>query len=128
MTTPDWIKPGLYGALIGGVAVAVLGFTWGGWVTGGTAHDQAMALSRNEVAAAMVPVCLGMAERDPDRLETLATIRAATSYRRRDALMATGWATMPGTEAPNRDVAQACLAALEVDAMPETPASAADEG
>ncbi|PTW99420.1 hypothetical protein [Pararhodobacter aggregans] len=128
MTTPDWIKPGLYGALIGAVAVAVLGFTWGGWVTGGTAHDQAMALSRNEVAAAMVPVCLGMAERDPDRLETLATIRAATSYRRRDALMATGWATMPGTEAPNRDVAQACLAALEVDAMPETPASAADEG
>lgn len=128
MTTPDWIKPGLYGALIGGVAVAILGFTWGGWVTGGTAHDQATAMARDEVVSAMVPVCLGMAERDPDRLETLATIRAATSYRRRDALMATGWATMPGTEAPNRDVAQACLAALEVDAMPETPASAADEG
>lgn len=128
MTTPDWIKPGLYGALIGGVAVAILGFTWGGWVTGGTAHDQATAMARDEVVAAMVPVCLGMAERDPDRLETLATIRTATSYRRRDALMATGWATMPGTEAPSRDVAQACLAALDVDAMPETPASAADEG
>jgi len=128
MTTPDWIKPGLYGALIGGVAVAILGFTWGGWVTGGTAHDQATAMARDEVVAAMVPVCLGMAERDPDRLETLATIRAATSYRRRDALMATGWATMPGTEAPSRDVAQAGLAALDVDALPEAPASAADEG
>jgi len=28
--------------------------------------------------------------------------------------MAAGWATVPGTDAPDRDIAQACLAALEL--------------
>jgi hypothetical protein len=42
--------------------------------------------------------------------------------------MATGWATMPGTDAPNRDIAQACLAALDVDGTPESAENAVDEG
>ena len=33
MQTPEWLKPGLYGAVCGAVAVAIAGFTWGGWVT-----------------------------------------------------------------------------------------------
>jgi hypothetical protein len=42
--------------------------------------------------------------------------------------MAAGWATMPGTDAPDRDIAQACLAALDVDRSPERAESAVDEG
>jgi hypothetical protein len=41
-------------------------------------------------------------------------IRAASTYQRCDALMAAGCATMPGTDAANRDIAQACLAELEL--------------
>ena len=93
MTTPDWLKPGLYGALIGAILVAALGFTLGGWVTGRTANAQAMEMSRDE---------------------KMETIRAASSYERRNALMAGGWATVPGTDGPDRDIAQACLAALEL--------------
>jgi hypothetical protein len=100
MNTPEWLKPGIYGALIGAVFVGVVGFTWGGWVTGGTANDRAMAMSRDDVVASMVPVCLDMARSDPARAATLATIRAASTYQRRDALMTAGWATMPGTDAP----------------------------
>lgn len=128
MNAPEWLKPGMYGALIGAVCVGVLGFTWGGWVTGGTATERAIAMSRNDVVAAMVPVCLDMARSDPARAKKLETIRAAATYQRRDALMETGWATVPGTDAPNRDIAQACLAALDVDALPERPESAVDEG
>jgi len=29
MNTPEWLKPGIYGALIGAVFVGVVGFTWG---------------------------------------------------------------------------------------------------
>ena len=29
--------------------------------------------------------------------------------------METGWATLPGTDAPSRDLADACLAELELD-------------
>lgn len=114
MNTPEWLKPGLYGAVIGAVFVGVAGFTWGGWVTGGTSNDRAMAMSRNDVVASMVPVCLDMAQSDPARADKLATIRAASTHQRRDALMAAGWATVPGTDAPDRDIAQSCLAELEL--------------
>jgi hypothetical protein len=46
MNTPEWLKPGIYGAVIGAVFVGVVGFSWGGWVTGGTSNDRAMAMSR----------------------------------------------------------------------------------
>ena len=114
MNIPEWLKPGIYGALIGAVCVGVVGFTWGGWVTGGTANDRAIAMSRDNVVASMVPVCLNMAGADPARTDKMETIRAASTYQRRDAVMAAGWATVPGTDAPDRDIAQACLAALEL--------------
>ncbi|SMX43988.1 hypothetical protein [Maliponia aquimaris] len=117
MNIPEWLKPGIYGALVGAAFVGIAGFSWGGWVTGGTAHDQAVAMSRQDVVTAMVPVCLDMARVDPGRVAALKSIRDAQSYKRRDALMATGWATMPGSDAPNRDIAQACLASLDVDTV-----------
>jgi hypothetical protein len=112
MNAPEWLKPGVYGALIGAVLVGVTGFTWGGWVTGGTSKQRALTMSRTEVVAAMVPVCLDTASTDPERASKLESIRAASSYQRRDALMAAGWATVPRAEAPDRDIAQACLTAL----------------
>lgn len=128
MNTPEWFKPGLYGALIGAGVLGIVGFNWGGWVTGGTAQDRAMAMSRDDVVAAMVPVCLDMARTDPGRVAKLATIRAASTYQRRDALMDAGWATVPGTSEPDRDIAQDCLKLLDVDAAPTVPAPVADQG
>ena len=128
MNTPDWIKPGVYGAVIGAVVVGIVGFTWGGWVSGGTAQDRAMAMAHNDVVAALEPVCLDKARTDPDRAAKLATIREASSFKRRDAVMETGWATVPGAEAPDRELAQSCLASLDVDAILERPETEADEG
>lgn len=128
MNTPEWLKPGLYGAVIGAVGVGIVGFTWGGWVTGRSAQDRAMTMSHDNLVAAMVPVCLDIARTDPDRAAKLSAIRGASRYQRRDVLMEAGWATVPGAETPDRDIAQACLASLEVDAMPEQPETAVDEG
>jgi hypothetical protein len=69
-------------------------------------------MSRAEVVAKMVPVCFEKAGADPEGVTEPDAIRAASTYQRRDALMAAGWATVPGAEAPDRDIAQACLAAL----------------
>lgn len=128
MNTPEWLKPGLYGALIGAGVLGIAGFSWGGWVTGGTAQDRAMAMSHDDVVAAMVPVCLDMARTDPGRVAKLASIRAASTYQRRDALMDAGWATVPGTSEPDRDIAQDCLKLLDVDSAPTAPAPLADQG
>jgi hypothetical protein len=114
MNIPEWVKPGVYGAVIGAVVIGVAGFSWGGWVTGGTAREMATTMARDDVVASMVPVCLDLARSDPNRAERLETIRAASTYQRRNAVMATGWATVPGSDAPDRDIAQACLAELEL--------------
>ena len=105
MTFPEWTKPGIFGALGGAIAVSILGFTWGGWTTSGSAQTMAQDMAADEVTLAMVPVCLGKAAADPTR----------AGFRRRNALMETGWATRPGTDAPDRDLADACLAGLELD-------------
>lgn len=116
MSTPEWLKPGIYGALIGAAFVGIVGFSWGGWVTGSSAEKMASEMAEDSVIAALVPFCLERSRTDNERIAKLATIREASSFKRRDAVMETGWATMPGTDGPNRDLAQACIEGLDLDA------------
>ena len=116
MTTPVWLIPGIYGALIGAAFVGIVGFSWGGWVTGSSAEKMASEMAEDSVIAALVPFCLERSRTDNERIAKLATIREASSFKRRDAVMETGWATMPGTDGPNRDLAQACIEGLDLDA------------
>src|SRR3954463_13880271 len=108
MQTPEWLKPGLYGAACGAVALAVIGFSWGGWVTGGTARTMAADQSKAEVVTALSLICVDQSKRDPQLAERVAAIKAASSYERGDLVMKNGWATMPGTTEGNRPVAIAC--------------------
>lgn len=126
MNAPEWLRPGTYGVAIGAGLACLVGFTWGGWVTGGTAQDRASTMSRSNVVKAMVPVCLDLAQTDPQRAAKLETIRGTSTYQRGDALMKAGWATVPGAEAPDRDIARACLEAMDVDALAVQPQGAAD--
>ncbi len=115
MNTPEWLKPVILGAAIGAIGVGVVGFSWGGWVTGGTANKMAKAMSHDKVIAALVPVCVDRSLNDANRADKLSKIRETSSYQRRGVLMEAGWATLPGSETASRDLAQACLAALELD-------------
>lgn len=112
MKAPDWLKPALYGAAAGAVALAIAGFSWGGWVTGGTAQKMADDQARMQTVAALVPVCVEQSRLDPNAVATLASLKSASSYQRGEMLMKTGWATMPGSADPDRGVANACMATL----------------
>lgn len=112
MKTPEWLKPGLLGAAAGAAAIMIVGFAWGGWVTGGTADKMASDMARLEVVAALVPICVEQSNQDPKVVETMAQLKDASSYQRSNLLMQTGWATMPGSTDPNRQVAAACMAEL----------------
>jgi alpha/beta superfamily hydrolase len=109
MNTPEWLSPGLYGAAAGAAALAIIGFSWGGWVTGGEATRMAASQARLEVVAALVPVCVEQSKQDPRVRATLSEMKDAHSYQRSDILMKAGWATMPGSTDPNRQVASACM-------------------
>ena len=108
MNTPEWLKPGLYGAACGAIALAVVGFSWGGWQTGGKARQMAAEQSRTEVVAALTAICLNQSKRDPQLAERLAILKTTSSWNRGDVVMKNGWATMPGTTDPDRQVANAC--------------------
>ena len=108
MQRPGWLKPGLYGAACGAVALAVIGFSWGGWITGGTARTMATDQSKAEVVTALSLICVDQSKRDPQLVERVALLKAASSYERGDLVMKNGWATMPGTTEGNRLVAIAC--------------------
>ncbi len=112
MNTPEWLSPGLKGAAVGATVLAIVGFTWGGWVTSGTAKDMASDQARHAVIAALVPICLEQSKQDPKVVETLAEIKASSYYQQSELLMNAGWATMPGSSDPDRNVAIACLAKL----------------
>ncbi|WP_438960850.1 hypothetical protein [Nereida sp.] len=115
MKFPESTKPAVSGALVGAIAVSILGFTWGGWTTAGSADEMAQRFAADEVTLAMVPVCLDLAQTDQERAAKLATLQDALTFQRRNAMMETGWATLPGTDTPSRDLADACLARLELN-------------
>ena len=112
MQTPAWLKPGLYGAVGGAVALAIVGFNWGGWVTSGTARQMAADQSRTDVTAVLSLICVDQSKRDPQMVERVAALKAASSWSRGDLVMKNGWATMPGTTEANSQVARACAEKL----------------
>jgi hypothetical protein len=108
MQAPEWLKPGLYGAACGAVTLAVIGFSWGGWVTGGTARTMAADQSKAEVVTALSLICVDQSKRDPQLAERVAALKTASSWNRGDLVLKNGWATMPGTAEGNSQVAKDC--------------------
>lgn len=113
MSDNKWFKPVLVGALGGALSVAVVGFGWGGWMTSGKSKILADDMARQQVVAALVPICMEQSKRDPDATKKIAALKEAVSYKRNEMLMQTGWATMPGASVPNRVVGETCMKELE---------------
>ena len=90
-------KTVLFWACAGSVIVAtVAGFSWGGWVTGGTAQamaDKAAAQARQELAAV---VCVDRFMAAPDAGVQLTALQEMTSsYAQGQFVQDGGWAIMP---------------------------------
>ena len=114
MRIPEWVRPALYGAVAGAVALSIVGFSWGGWMTTRTADKMASEQARLAVVAALVPICLQQVKLDPQSPVTLAEMeKARSSYERTNMLMQTGWATIPGASEADRGLASACVDKLE---------------
>jgi len=108
----EWVKPRAWAFVIGSLVTMILGFTWGGWTTGGTADRLATERSQTAVTAALVPVCLEKSKADPASAKKLTALRSLPStFDQRDAVLKDGWATIGGGEG-NRDVADLCAAQL----------------
>ncbi len=112
MGMPNWLKPGITGAVCGAIIAAIGGFSFAGWETGGSAKAMATDAADSAVMQALVPICVSQAMADPDSASKLEAIKSASSYKRGDSVADAGWATMPGSENASKVLARACAAEL----------------
>jgi hypothetical protein len=112
MNIPEWTKPALLGAGAGAIALAIVGFNWGGWMTTSAAVKMSDKGSQAAVATALTPYCLESAKDDPMAASVMAELKAANNYKRRGIVEEAGWATPLGEEKPDRALAETCLDAL----------------
>ena len=94
------------------VATIVVGFVWGGWVTGGTAARMASDAAAGARAQLAAMVCVAGFNLGPDAAAQLAVLKKASSYQRGDMLVKSGWLTMPGSTEPVAGAADICAQKL----------------
>jgi hypothetical protein len=110
---PQWIKPTVWGVVVGSVLTMIVGFSYGGWITNGTATRLAKEQADTAVTTALVPLCIAQSKADQGLLKKMTALKAlGSSYEQREFVTKTGWATVPGSADPNSDVANACADAL----------------
>jgi hypothetical protein len=120
MNLPKDTKPMLWGAVGGAVICAVLGFTWGGWVTGSTARKDAATASHNAMVVALAPICAERFRAQGDGLAKIAELAKASSWERGSVVEKSGFALMPGSKTADSDVARACAEMLATPPTPKT--------
>jgi hypothetical protein len=61
-----WLKPAVWGAITGSTLTVILGFSWMGWVAGGTAERMAVERANAAVVVALTPSCVTRFMQQPD--------------------------------------------------------------
>jgi alpha/beta superfamily hydrolase len=113
MKIPVETKPALWGIAGGAIAMAIVGFTWGGWVTAGTAEAEATKRANSAVVVALAPVCVEKFKHAADVSANLAALKKADSWAQGDFVEKGGWATVQGSNPQQvTAVAQACASLL----------------
>ena len=106
----------LQGIATGAVASMVIGFSWGGWMTGGTAEKLAAERADDAVVTALTPICVEKFMLDNNAKANLAVLQKISSnWEQGDYLQKGGWATEPGATSANYHLARACAEKLAQD-------------
>lgn len=90
------------------VVTMIIGFTWGGWVTGGTALKMAEAVGEDAVAKRLAPMCVIRFNGDAKKDLKLKEFKEVNTWEKTDYVKKQGWATMPGEQEPGSRVAEEC--------------------
>ncbi len=98
------IKPGFWGAIGGAIVLAIVGFAWGGWVTGGTAQ----IMAAEAVVDRLTLICVAQFNQDSQRDQKLEELKDKDFWERDCYVKKQGWATILGETKPDSKVADAC--------------------
>ena len=106
-------KTAVFWSWVGSVVLTmIIGFAWGGWVTGGTAQSMAEKIAEDAVIKRLAPMCVTQFKRAPGKDQKLKELEKTDSWQRSEYVEKQGWATMPGEEKPDSKVASECARLL----------------
>lgn len=106
------------------IATMAVGFTWGGWVTGGSAEEQAQIAAEEAVAELAADICVQRYLASPDARVSLTALIEESSYSRDGIIEEGGWVTFGGRDEPVEGAADLCadrLAEVDLASLPNTP-------
>ncbi len=106
------IKIGMMGAVGGAIALAIVGFNYGGWMTTGAAEALAKEASMSAVAERLGTICVAQLNRDAAKSRKLTEMKGKDSWDAGRYIETQSWAIMPGAEKPENGVADACAKQL----------------
>jgi hypothetical protein len=107
-----WLKPAVWGVIVGAIAIMIVGFSWMGWVLGSTAERMAAERTNSAVVLALTPSCVASFMRQPNLPTKLAEFQKFDSWKQRQFVEEGGWATPRGDKTPNSGLATACAEEL----------------
>jgi hypothetical protein len=108
--TSEKLKYGVWGLVAGAAVAMIVGFGWGGWVTGGTAKGK----TDEAVLASRAAICVAQFMKAPNHDGELKAFKAAESWKRGELVGKGGWDKMPGQGEATAAVADACAKGIEV--------------
>ena len=94
------------------VVTMIIGFTWGGWVTGATARQMADVNGQDAVVKRLAPMCVLQAQQDGKKDRKLKGLKATGTWEQTEFVVKQGWATMPGEKTADSKVAGECVKLL----------------
>jgi hypothetical protein len=119
MNLPTNTKPWIQGLVVGAIIATIVGFNWGGWVTGGTADKQAVTAAHDATVAALASICVDRFRAQSDAASKLGELSKVNMWERGGVIERSGFALMPGSKTTDGDVARACAETLTTP--PTTP-------
>ena len=106
-------KTAVFWSWVGSVVLTmIIGFAWGGWVTGGTARSMAETMADDAVVKRLAPMCVTQFKQGPGKDQRLQELAKTDSWQRSESVEKQGWATMPGEEKADSKVAEECARLL----------------
>ena len=111
MTTETEIKAkyGIWGLIVGAGAAMIIGFNWGGWVTG----SKSKATTEAALLSTRAAICVAQFTRGPKYQERVKELKATNSWERSAVIEKGGWDKMPGEEKAEPTVGRACADGLD---------------
>lgn len=108
--TAAMMKHGIWGAIFGAIFTMIVGFVWGGWITGGSSRR----MSDEAILATRAAICVAQFMKQPNAQEKLKELKEMSSWDRATFIEKGGWDKMPGQEKADYSVSRACADGLEL--------------